>query len=358
MKLNSSTVLLFAIALCPWGAFFLPWIATSNIPVTQGIVFQSGVLAALLASINSFPASVNSKNIPFLSMSLYFLISSVIFITTTKEFHLEYILYLGCFMTLPVFYAVFIKSHWMDHVEKYMMYSVAVMLIYGVFQMLGCDQFQYNFDPAITIQKTLCGTLGQASNYGGYLAICQPLFFFGKGDSRRKKILCSLALVLTWVTILMTKSAAGLLVGIMVILYALFAYGKYNIPISFHGIAAAGFFSFSGRIEMWKAMLPSFREHAITGGGIGSLWAKNINIDTTLWTYAHNEYYQVAYEFGVIGLALVLWCIYDALKRYRSNRRMACIFFGYCMLCLFIPAAHVWPISVVGMTAYASLYVL
>jgi O-antigen ligase len=82
-----------------------------------------------------------------------------------------------------------------------------------------------------------------------------------------------------------------------------------------------------------------------------------------MWNHAHLEYYQIVLETGLIGLGLLLWCLFDYFKRVfvildGTTMKLASIFFGFCILGLFSFPAHIWLLASMGMIGYSWFYVI
>ena len=82
-----------------------------------------------------------------------------------------------------------------------------------------------------------------------------------------------------------------------------------------------GKFDDAGRFYAWRAILPEIGRRPWIGSGVGSIhdyvptvWPESVHI--------HNDYLRIAYEFGIVGLALFLavvaWQILDLWRHTRS----------------------------------------
>lgn len=85
--------------------------------------------------------------------------------------------------------------------------------------------------------------------------------------------------------------------------------------------------------------------------------------DVSIWRHAHQEYYQLIIELGIIGLVLAIWCIYDYFKTFTAFKtdltiKFASIFFGFCILSLFSFPCHLWLMSTIGILSYSSIYII
>jgi O-antigen ligase len=81
------------------------------------------------------------------------------------------------------------------------------------------------------------------------------------------------------------------------------------------------------RIEVWKESLTIWREKSITGHGHGSYRAlvqprlpPRIQKDGH-WAQAHNEYVQILFEQGIIGLGIILSLMLITFYRFWKERK-------------------------------------
>ena len=101
------------------------------------------------------------------------------------------------------------------------------------------------------------------------------------------------------------------------------------------------------RIRVWKSARKMFRDHPVTGVGVGRfrvmyLEQYRYRRERQKLGHAHNNFIQVGAESGVIGLAgflyFVGYCLYNSLRNYRNHKNPYDIlvfttFFGY--VCVF-----------------------
>jgi O-antigen ligase len=236
-----------------------------------------------------------------------------------------------------------------------------LLLFYCVLQYLQLDEFF----KGISDKDELVGTIGNPRHLAGLLAICQPLFF----EKKRENIFI---LVLLWLIIILADSATGLVAAFLVLLFWLFFKNKKlffiilsvsSLSVLFLYLFNKSFFYNSARLEVWLKTLGFIKTKFITGFGLGAYDIMNLKRGLVQWRHAHNEYIQLIYELGVVGLVLVFWGIYDYFKNFAKIRtdlsiRFASIFFGYCLLCGVTFFGHLWQTSVIGILSYAGLYVI
>jgi O-antigen ligase len=237
-------------------------------------------------------------------------------------------------------------------------------LLYCVLQHFQLDEF---FKGLGGNQDELVGTIGNTAHLAGYLALVSPLFFNKRGI---------LPLILLWIVLLLAGSASGLITAIAVLITYLFLKRRFlwgwivSSLVSIGGIGLlltkSNFLNSSGRLEIWKASFEIFRQKAITGFGLGSFSLNNFKIEgiSSIWRHAHNEYFQVAFELGLIGLILLFRIIFNAIKDawlIRNNDNGIILFtmlIGFIVLSLLTFTMHLWQISVLGMFIYSAIYVI
>jgi O-antigen ligase len=82
----------------------------------------------------------------------------------------------------------------------------------------------------------------------------------------------------------------------------------------------------TGRVEVLKEGFNLLNKKAITGYGLGSfeyMVGRNPEVAKRLhnesWREAHNEYFQIWFETGLIGLGIMLMGIFTLFKRFLRN---------------------------------------
>jgi len=219
------------------------------------------------------------------------------------------------------------------------------------------------------------GVLGNASMLACGLAVSYPILY-----SRLKSMLFTgslfwMALVIPLIAIVLLGSSMGygVLATVLTILFLHRARNAiFAIVCIYGGAALTGyffigkdFFSSSGRLALWgHALNWQWTEgNMFVGQGIGSapIWLPHIqnlnNFDRGSWfVQMHNDWLQILFEFGVVGL-LVTGCIYMMLL-YRSipNRFTCASLMGYGVFMMGNFPLH-WPMYavlgvIIGMAAY------
>lgn len=334
-----------------------------------GLFFQMGILLLFSLSLFEKPNKVLIQNIPLTIFTIWLGILTSFYwyqicIKTGRyptAIFLTYFNYL-CFIIFYKLSLEYLDRIAIEKILKYLSYSVIIILFYCILQFFNLDQF-FKYLGMVNHKDVVVGTIGNQSHLAGYLALCQPLFF-------KRNRLNYFALTFLWLIILLTQSLSGVIIGISILLFYLLFKRKYIplislIILSIIGIVIAcfflkDFFSFRGRIEVWKTVYPVFKAKSILGNGLGFFKALNLKMLGGTWQHAHLEYYQLLIETGIVGFSLALWCIWEYFRGIKDDLtiRLSSIFFGFCILCLFSFPAHLWSLSSMAMMAYSFKYTL
>ena len=102
----------------------------------------------------------------------------------------------------------------------------------------------------------------------------------------------------------------------------------------------------SNRLHVWKTALAYFK-HPIIGSGLGSWAHVPFRHETTAgdpttfmwWRWAHNEFYQQAFEQGIIGLLMLIFVCFVIFKFAKTQCTRAALT-GLYILCVFHPVLH------------------
>lgn len=162
----------------------------------------------------------------------------------------------------------------------------------------------------------------------------------------RARIYLGLAFVAFVFTGLQTRSSAGLLVILLVLLTFLLlktvnrirASARFAIfLVSFPVILLVGFYAadglfaqiiflsgrdltFTGRSAIWESVVYQIAKEPILGYGLGGVWGpvsqigQQINHEIGfIAAHSHNGYLEILLAFGFVGLALFLWMTFSAL---------------------------------------------
>ena len=359
-----TNIFLAFFCLLPWGSFLFRQI---DIWHSQGQFVQVGILILFCYSFFEKPKYVQVLNKPLGSFIAWAgLITAYSWITVfSKTQHYPMKIFMPFFnlLCLVWFYKLIVEyldNTSIERILKWLKYSVIFLLFYCVLQYLKLDEFLKGIN---NTGDRLVGTIGNSMHLAGFLAILQPLFF----KKSRENILC---LILLWLLILLTGSATGLVTGIGVALFWLWfknrkvawiATGLSVISLVGLYLVKRSFFFNSDRFRVWGLVCKAIKNKFITGFGLGTYGLSGIGDTSIHWQHVHNEYLQVIFEIGIIGLVLILWCIWDYFRKFNSLKtdltiRLASIFFGFCLLSGVMFVAHLFLTSVIAMFSFASLY--
>lgn len=181
------------------------------------------------------------------------------------------------------------------------------------------------------------------ANYLIFVIIFGIYFAFSLKDKREKLYFSSLTIV-NFVLLLLTGSRAGYL-GILfgVLFYIILRYSKPVIIIAvICSTILLGYItinpdiiprydtiqaSFADRISIWKAAYAYFVDHILFGIGFGTFGKNFILQYKHFVVHAHNIYFGLLSEFGIIGFLVFFWWIFQFVDRTRllikqKNKRM------------------------------------
>ncbi len=364
-----NNLILVFFCLLPFGSFFFKSV---DIWHGQGQLVQVGILILFAYSFFERPKYVQPLNRPIGAfMGWAGLVTSYWWITLfakTQRYPLKLFMPFFNLLCLVWLYKIIVEYSTKNCIEKILKclkYAITLILVYCVVQYLKVDEFHKGI-AGLKINH-LVGIMGNSGHLAGLLAITQPLFF----DKTRENIL---SLILLWLIILVVGSASSLLVGLCVVLFWLFFKKRYvwfwsgvvtSVTLfTFIFIKFRDFFANNQRFEVWGKAFELLKGRIITGFGLGYFDALNIKLDgMNKYNHLHNDWYQVVFELGLVGLVLALWIVWDYFDKFRKNKtdltiKLAGIFLGFCILCFFSFPAHLWVMSVLALFTYAGIYAI
>ncbi len=206
--------------------------------------------------------------------------------------------------------------------------------------------FQYRF----LGMNRVAGTFVNANFYAGFLVAILPLSL-GEFLFRRKNPLWYFSNIIILAGIVLSCSRGVTLVLVVTVFFLLYFFQKKKIILCFLLLILAGLifpnplkkriytvgktdvYAYS-RLSIWKSALSMVQDHWKSGIGLGQYrylstaysfpvekaWARYSRVAA----YAHNEYFQVGAELGLLGFLLVLAAIvffwYDAGRQIQFQR--------------------------------------
>lgn len=220
-----------------------------------------------------------------------------------------------------------------DKIYKTFCFIAIVQSVYVLLQFLQLDQFFLNISHLINNQKVSwpVGLWANEALVSWCIAICSPFFL------RFKEPRFKVGYGVCFMACLATKCSAGIVAFILgFIFWLFFTKGrKYAIILlvclSLFGAWAlqSGKFTYyfnpTHRFEVWKKAIDIYKEKPITGRGLGSFRMEFYNLAPEFrsdghWAQAHNDYIQVLYEHGLVGLGILLslmWITFLSFWRKR-----------------------------------------
>lgn len=238
-----------------------------------------------------------------------------------------------------------------------------------VFLMLLNYFFSFNpYNPQVEATKIL-GSFGQETLAAAYVAILAPLFLVGRWRWFLFPII--LAVVLSTSAIATTSLVAGILFYFIIryfsnlftiltiftfVLFAFLAFALYFIDFNY--------FDDKGRFLVWSILMKDFFHSSIFsilfGHGFGYIY-ENTRIlckdCKEIFTYAHNEYIEAFFIWGISSVFL----IYPFIKRlFKSQNFYKYSFISACLVALSVNCIgnfplHLSPIGLGAMLLYTCI---
>ena len=370
----------------PFSIFMFPMMDMWN---SSGLFFQGGVfILFLLSFVEKYRNTFISDNKPILIFSLWAMVSTafIFYKSASQNYynHLNMYTFFN-FLTFLVFYKLSVDHltrEKMDVILKYVTYGISCVVAYAILQKFNLDQFQNPLETQGMAQNDarkiasdyIVGTIGNPTHLSAYLGISLPLFYM-RDTKFHFFTACLIWLVIGW-----TGSSSGLLTAISATaFYGIFFKAKAMTPIivgivfyavmfASKGNLAASWISTYlnpyGRFEIWGKILEICKVSPIFGHGLGYMRFLHIVDKTnTNWGHAHSEMLQLLLELGLIGVSLVVLCLFHYFKTFmRSvkggmNVALASMMVGFIVNSFFSFPAHLWLISSLVMISYTFIYV-
>jgi O-antigen ligase len=193
-----------------------------------------------------------------------------------------------------------------------------------------------------------------------FLVCILPLILYYAGDWKWNLLLTSIL-----IQILLSKSITGIsATGLLMVVFCFLKFGKRSLfatlPILLLGIILSNIFMHSyhdigviagnnsltndnGRFKLWEVSFDYFRRnfYPYFGSGPGTFYTWGIvlqnsthEFDNGQFFWVHNEWLQILFENGIVGLSLVISIFITALYRLRKNIYLftSLFLFGYISL--------------------------
>jgi O-antigen ligase len=363
-----SLLFLIFITLSPFSPLFFRGV---DLWYGAGQYFQTGLVILLAYSLFEKQKEINIKNLPLSLLTAYLgLLTCFIWYQTLKTGQLNFIVF-GPFFNFLCFLIFYKLSFQLNReniykIIRFLSYAVCAYLFFCVLQFFDLDPF---FKMAHMADKPLhrtVGLMGNETQNASYLAICLPVFYLQRN---RFSTLCA---CFVWAVIGITGSASAIITALVVtiffsvfhrlskIYYAFIILGAISFVL-LKGVEFSSYFNPWGRLDIWGKMWPLIKQRPIFGSGFGSMNVLSRQIRFEGWRHAHNEYYQMFFEVGIIGLMGVLYCIWEYFRNILKDRlgiTLASLFLGFCIASLLYFPSHLWLPCTIGMLSYSFMFVL
>jgi hypothetical protein len=237
-------------------------------------------------------------------------------------------------------------------VMNVMFYSGFVMSLYVILQSIGIDPLfkisTYEATKYIPSNK-LAGTLGHPSIVAMFILVCIPAAIFLK---KRYSLLLMIS------SLLLTKSMISIGALALSTMF-LFFFDKRHwliVVFLFFVFLSTIFQGFiiseaSGRYDVWLTALNDIKQNPITiltGFGIGGfsfIFQPLMHGNMEYWASLHNEYLQVLWGVGIVGLFLLIRSIYWVFKNsfnIANDFSVRCLATSFFAICICAAGNFIW----------------
>lgn len=202
---------------------------------------------------------------------------------------------------------------------------------------------------------TLTGTFRNSGIYAIFLAFSLPLLFLLLKE-QRLRVICIYLVLVVLALIIISKSRTAILLSMVIIglqyssnkKHIFYKWIKYVVVIFILMFVALIYFKYNsliGRVFIWRNTISLFLEKPLTGWGGGSFEKQYLLAQLDYFrksdqnvqyryvagnvTTAFNEYLQLLLEFGLLGVALFIYVIYNIIRIVRRTDNERVLYAGF-----------------------------
>ncbi len=244
-----------------------------------------------------------------------------------------------------------------------MIYPAIIISLIVIFQKFGYDEF-FGLNPKILLldhpptNYELIGMLGQPTLSAAFIGMCIPIAL------QRRKFLESavmagslflidskvafVALGISAIWLLMhlnQKKLFGAMMGVLIFLMAAGSYGAYRAGPKI--VATKIIHESSGRIGNWINILDTCRKTYIFGNGPGSFRYVFHVKKKSNFLEAHNEYLEIFFNVGIVGLVLFILAIIDVFRKalHKCTNNTVGMLASLVFVCVAAGGTFVWQLG-------------
>ena len=261
----------------------------------------------------------------------------------------------------------------LTRVLRWVAFAGIGLVAYGYLQLAGLDQFYRSTDFSLQ-GDVLVGTIGNPTHYGLHLALFLSVWLW------QPEWWWKLVAVAASILLPLTLSTSAMLCGMVAWLW----WSWHEARVVAWGILGLSLLGFGwlvwhdrlwldpeGRYAwwtfLWQHYLVGQNKAQITGAGLGRMMLDSLQAVPgwwPSWRHAHNEFFQVLIETGVVGLGIVLWGLGERVRCWWAlpGTPLAFMLAGiglvFVLSSLVNFSAHLWLLGVFGLLAYCGIEVL
>ncbi len=197
-----------------------------------------------------------------------------------------------------------------------------------------------------------------------FIALMSPVVYRFSSNIKLKVFFVSILLL----AILLAKSNTGFCVLIMILLtnclmhkefklffQLLFAFIISLFPIGYY--LGPKLLNHNGRFNNWKLMMGYWNDHINhwIGSGPGTYWPLSQIVQIhkdgdNVWPWMHNDFLQVLFEQGIVGLALVLFLYFTMLYKAFDKPMLFSMILGFGAVACTLYPLHLFYFQILGIS--------
>lgn len=350
----------------------------------QGFWVQSCILVMFCFSIFLRPRNKRLNNLPLGIFTLWVGLNTAFFCFLSQmkgKYDVSHFFPFFNILCLVILYKMIVDYLTYIEISRLVMvlrYVIIFTMFMCVLQYFGLSQFFALVEPNNNYHNNpVVGFIANPTHLSGFLGMMVPIFLIRRvREDYLALILMALILCFMTGTTKGDVAISGIIVAIVVTGFYLFFterikaywFGGSVIVLSIIGLlflphhTIERLLADNGRIGWFLYYWDYFKQMPFTGTGLGFINQFYKHSEYPLMRHLHMEYFQLAFELGIIALILFGWMIKNFFELKKKNNfefiSLQAVVLGFLVSCCFNYPAHLWLPATYALFAYASVYAM